>query len=373
MVRKRILSFNLLLMIASVTVTLLVTEEVFRLVLPQNLNGSWFASTDNGLLVNKSSGTAKHQHEKRIVRYSFYEPGLRDTPIKETGIRILVVGDSFTFGWLLEKENTYVSRLQVYTDDEFGTGTFQYLNAAVGGWGAADYVAYVEDFGNTIKPDIVLVFCNGNDIRRSINRNIYTLSSENELELNRHILKSSKLKNFVNSIPGYQWFIENSHLIQFVKTRILTMQYNNKIDKQEEGMEQPMQEPVSIELDISRAKTSSLGKALFQRLKKWCDNNSVFLFVTTTGWYNLSNADTYKDPTKAFLYAAQDFFQDINVPFFDTSPVVYKKRKERPGEFIVQGDRHPNEDGSKLIADISWQLFIKEQLNEYCRISGHCN
>mgnify|MGYP003964693199 FL=1 len=69
--KKRTIFFNLLLMIASIIVTLLITECIFRLVSPQNLTGSWFVSTDSGLLVNKSSGTAKHQHGDRIVRYSF--------------------------------------------------------------------------------------------------------------------------------------------------------------------------------------------------------------------------------------------------------------------------------------------------------------
>jgi len=30
-------------------------------------------------------------------------------------------------------------------------------------------------------------------------------------------------------------------------------------------------------------------------------------------------------------------------------------------EFIIHEDGHPNENGSKLIADISWQFFIRKQ------------
>jgi len=370
--KTRSISTNVSLIIISSIITLLITEGILRFILPQNLNGSWFVSTEKGLLVNKSSGTAQHQHGKRIVRYTFYEPNLRDTPIRKTGIRILVVGDSSTFGWLLDKESAYIYHLQEYTDDEFGIGTFQYLNASVGGWGTSDYVAYVEDFGNIVKPDIVLVFFNGNDIRRSVNRGIYTLSGKNKLELNRHILKPAKIKNIVNSTPGYQWSIENSHLIQFAKKSVLAMQYNSKIKKQRKGNEILMQGPASFELDISREKASSLGIALFKRLKDWCDNNSVFLYVTTTGWFDLSDAETSKEPAKAFLYVAHDFFKEINIPFFDISPAVYGKVKEMPGEFIIHGDGHPNENGSKLIADMSWQLFIRKQLHEYCSMR-RCN
>ena len=388
--KKRTIFFNLLLMIASIIATLLIAECIFRLVSPQNLTGSWFVSTDNGLLVNKSSGTSKHQLENRIVRYSFYEPNFRGTPIKEGGIKILVVGDSFTFGLLLEEEDTYVHHLQQFTDMEFGEGVFQYLNAAVGGWGTADYVAYIEDFRNIVKPDIILVFFNGMDINRSVNRGIYTLSDENKLMLKRHILKPPKLKYIINSIPCYQWLIENSHLAQFVKASILTRQYNNKIRKQTvskkklakklsaqsnvsheksndlakqtASRKELAQKPTS-QSNISHDNGSNLVKALFKRLKIWCDTNHISLCVTTTGWYNMSHA----------LGNTSEFFQSIEIPFIDIAPSVSGRIGDNRSEFIFQGDGHPNEKGSKLIADMSWKFFIKNQLHEYYRTKENSN
>lgn len=415
--KKRTIFFNLLLTIASIIATLLIAECIFRLVSPQNLTGTWFVSTDSGLLVNKSSGTARHQYGDRIVRYSFYEPNFRGTPIKDNGFKILVVGDSFTFGMLLEKEDTYVYHLQQYTDKEFGEGTFQYLNAAVGGWGTANYVAYIEDFGNIVKPDIILVFFNAMDINRSVNSGIYTLSDENKLMLNRHILKIPKLKYFINSIPCYQWLTENSHLVQFVKTRILSRQYNSKIKKQpvnrktltqktsssesnvshEEGsglvtqavsrktlaqkptssqsnvshekvsglVTKPVsrktleQKPTPSQSNVSHEKGIDLVKALFIRLKTWCDTNHISLCVTTTGWDG--------DRMRIALNNTSEFFQSIDVPFFDITPTVYGRLGKNQSEFIIQGDGHPNEKGSKLIADMSWNFFIKKQLHEYDR------
>jgi len=64
-------------------------------------------------------------------------------------------------------------------------------------------------------------------------------------------------------------------------------------------------------LNISREKASFLGRFLFKRLKNWCDNNSVFLYVSTTGWFDLSDAETSKEPAKAFLYVAHDFLRKL--------------------------------------------------------------
>jgi len=45
-----------------------------------------------------------------------------------------------------------------------------------------------------------------------------------------HILKPPKLKYFINSIPCYQWLIENSHLAQFAKNKYInqTIQQQNQ-------------------------------------------------------------------------------------------------------------------------------------------------
>ena len=107
-----------------------------------------------------------------MVRYRFGEPHLREvTRTRSEGARrILVLGDSFTFGWLLDDADTYVARLQELVDAEFGPGRFVLLDAAAGGWGTADYLFFLEDFGPQIRPDAVLVFVNIDDIGRSLRK-----------------------------------------------------------------------------------------------------------------------------------------------------------------------------------------------------------
>jgi len=80
-----------------------------------------------------------------------------------------MLGDSFTFGWLLNKEDTAAYHLQRYADEEFGKEKFYFLNAGTGGWGTADYVAFVDDFIEEIKPDVVLVVLNTDESLHSIN------------------------------------------------------------------------------------------------------------------------------------------------------------------------------------------------------------
>lgn len=50
-----------------------------------------------------------------------------------------------------------MSLLRSRVDEEFGAGVFSLVNAATIGWGAGDYVAFVEDFGEEVNPDVILV------------------------------------------------------------------------------------------------------------------------------------------------------------------------------------------------------------------------
>ncbi len=120
------------LLSVSIALSLLLAELIVYVIMPQNLSGSWREQTENGLIVNKSTGTARHQYGERVVHYEFSEPHLR-APVPNGKIKILVLGDSYTFGWLLESEKTYVNLAQSQLDRKFGKGVFTLLNAAAAG------------------------------------------------------------------------------------------------------------------------------------------------------------------------------------------------------------------------------------------------
>jgi len=195
-----------------------IAELVLGRVQPQDRTGSWFRYSPSGLVVNKSAGQSGHQPGPRVVRYRFGAPALRDPPAGEAARNtILVLGDSFTFGWLLAAEDTYVAQLQRLSDAEFGPRTFGYLNAASGGWGAASYVAFVEEYGDAIDPDIVLVFLNTDDVGRALKSDLYSFDESTGASLERRSRPVSRVKQLLNVLPGYEWALENLHFAQLVR------------------------------------------------------------------------------------------------------------------------------------------------------------
>src|SRR3990167_1946884 len=159
---------NILLCVFSILITLVFGEIIVRWVSPQNLNGMWIMFSEHGYVMNRETGFVKQKWKDSTVTYRFYQFHLRDTPYRSEITSILTLGDSFTFGMLLPWNQTYLYQLQEATNQLFGKDQYQFLNASTSSWGLADYLAYLEDYGEKIAPKYVLVFLNTDDIGRGL-------------------------------------------------------------------------------------------------------------------------------------------------------------------------------------------------------------
>jgi lysophospholipase L1-like esterase len=90
--------------------------------------------------------------------------GLRDrefSPSKEPGVyRILVLGDSMTFGWGTRAEDTYAKRLEGMLNETAAHSDrrrFEVINAGVGNYNTAQEVAYFKERGMRLDPDMVIL------------------------------------------------------------------------------------------------------------------------------------------------------------------------------------------------------------------------
>ncbi len=85
--------------------------------------------------------------------------GLRDREFaipKQHGRRILILGDSMTFGWGAGVHNTYAKRLEQLLGQS-GVTTYEVVNAGVGNYNTVQEVAWFERSGLKFQPDVVLL------------------------------------------------------------------------------------------------------------------------------------------------------------------------------------------------------------------------
>jgi hypothetical protein len=249
---------------------------------------------------------------------------------------------------------------------KFGDHSFNFVNAAAGGWGTADYVAYVEEFGKHLYPDIIIVFLNTDDIGRSLKSPLYSFKDRHSLLLKRNRAEPDILKKLTEFIPFYNWCLENLHSLQLLRKAYLMLGSGQGPTESDEVQSQLDVVPHSGPSDaIQTGKAVDLAKALFLRLKRWADENGSELYVTTTGWHRPPYDKGPPEPTRAFMTLAERFFEQAGIPYSDVSHEVLRARMQAPETFTIPNDRHPNERGSELIAQSVWP-FIMEKLYEFC-------
>ena len=328
-------------------------ELFVRYANPQNLSGNWQQHTDRGLRVNRSDGTARHQRGDRVVEYRFSPPHLRGPSPTEGPLRVLVLGASFTFGWLVEEQHTFVQQLQRRADDRFGDGVFQLLNAGVGGWGATEYAAFFDDFGEQLAPDAVIVFLHVDDIREQSHSPFYALDSSGNLV--RREERVGGLRELVARSRTYRWLMEHSHLAHLVRDGMLSTRIGNAKSRDHDRYS-----------SVSTAEAVKLGQALFTHLAEACRRQDTLLLVLTTGW---DAGPLEGDPTRAFLDSAPSLFSQLSVPYRDLST---RAEFGDTGSLVIDGDGHPNERGHELIARAAWEELLMAELTVLCERTHRC-
>ncbi|MCX7121961.1 MAG: SGNH/GDSL hydrolase family protein [Gammaproteobacteria bacterium] len=351
---------NILLVFFSILFSLCIGEAVSRYAIRwipgDNIIGVPSVISERGYTLNPSSGEATQQDGTRVVKYHYFPPHLRGTPVDPNAKHILVLGDSFTFGWLLPWNHTFIYHLQNDVDKTFGKNKYQFLDAGTGGWGAADYLSYLEQYGAKTSPKFVIVFLNTDDIGRAIKRNIYKLKNNNSLELedNFHPVPLEAIKKLIYDT----WLFKHSVLLHLIRYVISSLVNINSRERDFVMEANGPRVPGSPDLKFENKFAVQYGEALFRRMNEWCLNHHAKLLVVTTG-FNAFCPKNKHEATIVFLKVAPLFFAKEHITFYDTS-VPFKKLVERK-KFQIPENQHPNTFGAQAIAKSSWR-WIKQKM-----------
>ena len=339
--RVRRLLYNCLTMVAGIVAGLGLAEMATRLVAPQPFAESWYVNGPQGILINRPSSALRHEIDGRTIVYEFNSRHQRnrDEPDPKA-IRVLMLGDSFTLGIGLTLEETYVDIFRKRLDASSGAGTFQLLNAATGGWGTADQLVYLEAFGDALKPAAVVVFLNIDDLRRSVEREVFIASADNRelVDVDRSD-RQSYLKTWIQNNRLYGYLLEHSHLVRLLRqsTRYLGVGVVNT--------------PLSAKPDEEEiAAAEAMAGPLFRRMAAWCAARGVQLTVLTTGWPSLDYPGL-----PAIMRQEGIYFRDLRSQVADVMA-------SNPQAFEIADDGHPNKRGARLIGDAAWPI-LQERLS----------
>ena len=344
---------NFFLILFSIFFSLLLVEISVRLFYPQSLADYWKDNENEfGLLVNKKNYLFKnHRVKQHVASYRFGEHRNRiskENDNFEKLPKILILGDSFTFGWLLQDEFTYVHKLQMDNPN------YHFINSSVAGWGSSSYTSFVEIFCEEINPKKIIIFINTDDFNRAAQQKYYILENGNLIKNKVPFEKKISVTSLDRNIPFYRFLKKNSQSFILLRNVIYNIIHPpQKTNSSEFYYTNPGYKLNSNEIN----KITYLNKKIFLRLKTLSKNCNADLLIINNGWAKLDNIpDT--NPNKGFLLEAEKFFKNNNFNYFDLAKTdKMKELYKNPYKFIFKEDLHPNKEGANLIFNASKKII----------------
>ena len=263
---------------------------------------------------------------------------------------ILILGDSFTFGYRLRDNDTYVSKLQ----NEFNN--YNFINSASPNWGLSDYSRYIEDYCETFEAKKIIIFFNTDDIGRVNLPNQYILNENSIIKGSQGKYNAWYTKYYEQPIINF--FLSNSHLIRFVAKKLLDLS-RLKINNMGERISDIEEEKkILYPLRILESKKEvnlyiKKSKLIIKRLKKNAEKCNLKFYFIYSGWVNFENKKkqfNLLNPNVVFLREAESFFNSLNIDFFNNSNnSLMKDVNSNRLKYIIENDHHPNKLGSEII------------------------
>ena len=335
--KARTAALSLAVLLISLFLSFFLAEYFVRFFFPQDVSGSWRVQDTHGMWVNKTAGVARHQFGKKLVEYRFGEYHNRVTSDKDAFKNpnlkpILVLGDSFTFGWLLSDADTFISKLtEKYPN-------FRFINSAAGGFGSADYLRYVESYCKKISPEKIFIFFTGTEYSRTLESNLYSL---NQGALVRGRNEINRMKQYANLLPYYSQLLENSHLLSLARRVFLTeLRRADNLEARPSlvGTELPKNKVTAQETELVDSVLAELHLE-----SRRCAQDVFFFHLGVndlkSARYPMGSALKrltllYKEEIKLFDLGAKRFMD------------IYRASKD---DYTIANDGHPNALGAELI------------------------
>jgi hypothetical protein len=365
--RNKKLKQNLALLIGSIILSIFFAELILRVAYPQSLN---FV-----VLNDKTEAELRPGVRTELIRTEFRnqiiinDQGLRDKDYNydnpEDTIRIAVLGDSFTFGYGVEMEESYPKIFEETVNQKI-MGEIEVINFGVPGYGTDDSLLMLSEKAVRYNPDIILLAFDGQtDLSENLYSEVYTMEND-ALVRNpiRPVTISLKIRNFLSS---------KLHLYNLINLILQNYKSQGKWYHQLETLMHSLDfngtiytETSSKELDKAFRKT----ELMLLEIKKFSEEHDMDLVVFLIP--SKEQVDERKlnerleqigvSEDKLFVEKIQQhlilFFKQNDIDFINILPEF--KRENKDNSFYFEIDGHINKDGNKLAGELVSDWFIQK-------------
>lgn len=284
--------------------------------------------------------------------------GLRDVErpyAKPPGvIRVLAIGDSFTFGYGVKENERFTNLLQAWLNAH-GKRHYEVINAGVPSWGTEDELLFWREEGRKYHPDIVLLCFYRNDVHDNLERDLFAMHGSALVDKARRSVAASRAGTVtrdpfndqvlsvgtqqtapVSAAPHPSWLIQHSHLARMVRLALFRRSHQES-DAPRERTRQA-QQLTALLFDAFARETGSSGARF-----KLCliPDKSDFTRRGTLGTFPLLQEWEARQPPGHVL---------------DLLPVL--SRDASPTDLYFQRDAHLNAHGH-AVAAAALETFVR--------------
>lgn len=259
--------------------------------------------------------------EVKINNIGFRDDELNNSkPLNEK--RILVVGQSITFGWGVPKDSSFCEQTEKLLNSQNNGIKYNLINSGIGNYNTELESILLNKNLPLIKPDMVVLHCFLRDAE----------------------IISPKSQNFL---------IANSYLIAYIYIKLEQALFFNSKTYKNIG-------EYYLNLYQKNAEGWKRQQNALMRIKKQCEERNIPLkLIMQPDLNNLS----VNSPQEKCYGIIRNFLSENNFNFIDLSSTYRKKVKNLQSIWVRKDDSHPNSVGHRIIAEELFEFIRDKNMN----------
>ena len=274
--------------------------------------------------------------------------GFRDiehTLEKGVTLRILALGDSFTFGWGVSFEQTYLQQLEQMLQGATGK-RIETINTGVPGWGLNQYYLFLKKVGVQYAPDIIVLAYFVDDLYSSIIQEAIPVNEQYRpgLQYKGGILHHSRFYNFTKSLADQ---------IRY-KNRVTRIPYLHSLDARRQEWSSRQQYLISVIRQQDDDKYMTILHMYLQRINQIAKESNALLVVM----FIPDLSQLHHQEVQYINRLLADNAREINIPFVDMTP-IFEQSSELNTYYLWPHDGHTNANGHFAMAKALTNLICR--------------
>jgi len=296
---------NIGAMLLSTLVMLIVAELIIRFFVPQKLAPVKFVyDKDIGLIHVPHMKGSESYPGVYDIEFSNGADGFR-TSYKGTvpdfiNKKIMLIGDSFTYGAGVNDEETFAYQLQEMLLED----SVQIINAGAEGRGTDRALRAYQHYKDKYQPNTVIFFAHYNDIADNIREEYFEVVNDSTLNAKSFEHLTGGKKVWLQESRLYNWLISNSHFFALLK-KVLVANFMGG-------------QAISYDEEFDKDRAKQLTSIFFQKLKNEIEADGRKFIV-----YYIPSTEDIEARLKGEMTDQEQFFEktleEKNITFHNLS------------------------------------------------------